>query len=506
MIIEYKFLQILMGSFNTKTFRGVCFLMFGVFLFFGAGLNGDKAEALSDEIASSVVQIQIYDSQGDWYVGSGIVLNSGQDLMFLTAAHVVLDPSTGNPAKYIFICPVESESSMPDCVISARVIDYQSDLDLALLQPAFRIDDNLKEYGEFLWNITGPELGVNHFELSKLDASVGEQVTFRGFPAASLSPSIVLTRGTISSLATIFVDEINSNLNIGFSTDATINPGNSGGPALDSDNQVLGIVSAVSTQGVGGNYGLIVSNKLISFWLGSLFMDWGLEQDISQAMNRDLSIFETIDRERLLKQEYPYMGYSAQTFVEQPPFPDVQVGHKNFDAIKTLKNWGVLGGYPDGTFKPYNSINRAELLKVLMEGLGYSPSVGQYSNCFPDVGTDWFAPYVCFAKDQNWISGYQDGTFRPGASVNKAEAIKMLIEVFEVTAVNPQIGNTPYTDVPFEAWFAGYVQTAISVSILEESLGGPFSPGADMTRGGFSENLYRLWNYIETDGSLTPSF
>lgn len=99
-------------------------------------------------------------------------------------------------------------------------------------------------------------------------------------------------------------------------------------------------------------------------------------------------------------------------------------GSRNKAAILYLADKGVLAGYPDQTFKPNNVVNRAELLKILVASLGVTDLSGR--NCFPDVTDQWFAPYVCYAKNQGWVSGYADGTFRPSEPVNKVEAIKML--------------------------------------------------------------------------------
>ena len=61
-------------------------------------------------------------------------------------------------------------------------------------------------------------------------------------------------------------------------------------------------------------------------------------------------------------------------------FPDVSQSHKNHDAIIYLYQEGVINGYPDGTFKPENTLNRAELLKILVLGGDIDPSASTYKN------------------------------------------------------------------------------------------------------------------------------
>ncbi len=169
-------------------------------------------------------------------------------------------------------------------------------------------------------------------------------------------------------------------------------------------------------------------------------------------------------------------------------FSDLVPSDENADAISYLYEEGIISGYNDGSFKPNSSLNRAELLKILVEGKGITPDGNEYSNCFSDVTTDWYARYVCYAKEQGWIEGYPDGLFRPADYVNKAEAIKMLLEVFSIESIEPV--SSPYSDVYITEWYAKYVVKAEDLGLLEES--GVYSPGAYITRGGVSENIYRL--------------
>ncbi|MBL4694021.1 S-layer homology domain-containing protein [Candidatus Gracilibacteria bacterium] len=180
----------------------------------------------------------------------------------------------------------------------------------------------------------------------------------------------------------------------------------------------------------------------------------------------------------------------AVVLVEEDVFSDLKVNDDNFDAINYLYDLDVVSGYSDGTFKPTNAVNRAELLKILVEGNGVSPSLEDYSNCFSDVTDDWYVPYVCYAKDEGWVDGYPDGTFKPAQTVNKVEAIKMLlnskgVEVPEVAA------EAPYGDVGIGEWFTPFIYVAKGLGILEES-GAYYGPAKGMTRGGIAENLYRL--------------
>ena len=160
------------------------------------------------------------------------------------------------------------------------------------------------------------------------------------------------------------------------------------------------------------------------------------------------------------------------------------------EAIQYLFEAGVISGYPDGTFKPENTVNRAELLKILVGGKGVTPQIADYKNCFPDVEEDWFAPYVCYAKEQGWVQGYEDGTFKPAQEVNKVEAIKMLVKSQNYAVFETGLENI-YEDVSSSDWFAPFVKVAKEKGLLEET-GTKLLPAEPMSRAGISENIYRV--------------
>ena len=74
------------------------------------------------ENLKSTVSIQVVDSLGDNYFGTGVVLT--EDALILTAAHVILDSTTMRPAEFIDICTIVDANSNPDCKYSGRALAY----------------------------------------------------------------------------------------------------------------------------------------------------------------------------------------------------------------------------------------------------------------------------------------------------------------------------------------------------------------------------------------------
>ncbi|MBL4694082.1 S-layer homology domain-containing protein, partial [Candidatus Gracilibacteria bacterium] len=117
----------------------------------------------------------------------------------------------------------------------------------------------------------------------------------------------------------------------------------------------------------------------------------------------------------------------------------------------------------------------------------------QIGTPFPDDDLNaWYYPYVHKAYAEGWVVGYPDGTFKPEQTVNKVEALKIVAEVQNwATETNIQI--EPFFDVEIEQWFITYVDFAKKANYLEED-GAFFNPGEDMTRAKISEIIFRTLN------------
>lgn len=164
-------------------------------------------------------------------------------------------------------------------------------------------------------------------------------------------------------------------------------------------------------------------------------------------------------------------------------------GHKNQVAIEFLAEYNVVNGNPDGTYLPDNGVNRAELLKLLYETIGFGGDEPT-EQCFPDVPLgEWYTKYVCAAKADGFIQGYPDGYFRPAQNVNKVEALKILAMLLGWDLSNVS-GEPLFADTSADAWYAPYLQYAKKNNIIEYS-GDLYYPADDMIRGEVAESIFR---------------
>lgn len=163
-------------------------------------------------------------------------------------------------------------------------------------------------------------------------------------------------------------------------------------------------------------------------------------------------------------------------------FSDVPLKHTYADAIYYLQERGVLQGYEDGSYRPDTTVNRAEFVKIVSEAIFSDAYIEQCETnelTFSDVSSDeWFAPYVCATVLFGVVDGYPDGTFGPSSTINFVEAAKIISNANEI----PAMGE-------YDHWYEPYVRNLADLNALPPEIS---SFDAQVTRGQMAEMIYRL--------------
>jgi len=147
------------------------------------------------------------------------------------------------------------------------------------------------------------------------------------------------------------------------------------------------------------------------------------------------------------------------------------------EAVSALTTLGIIDGYPDGTFRPDNTITRAELAKLLIAALEMDDdAIRLYASGLSDVSTHWAKGYVGYADKLDIVVGYPDKSFRPQNPVSYDEAITMIVRALGYTSED--VGKV---------WPANYVEKGTELGILSGIEGG--SQGA--IRGDIAIMLHR---------------
>jgi hypothetical protein len=162
-------------------------------------------------------------------------------------------------------------------------------------------------------------------------------------------------------------------------------------------------------------------------------------------------------------------------------FKDVPADYWAKDVVAEIATLGIVTGYPDGTFRPDGPINRAEVTTLLVRALGEKlPDVGE--NVFVDLpATHWAAKYIKEGSNRKYVLGYPDGTFRPANRINKAEGVVLLARFGELTPPE-NVLEAPYPDLPGRHWAAPLVTAAKQAGLLQYLEGRNFEPANDLTR------------------------
>ncbi len=202
------------------------------------------------------------------------------------------------------------------------------------------------------------------------------------------------------------------------------------------------------------------------------------------------------DEQHRNQSSLPPAGFEEEVIVNQEvmlsPFPDANIQTLEGKAAADLYKRAVIGGFPDGEFKGYRGVNRAEAAKFLLTAKLGTVSDRQFSGRFRDVlSGEWYVKYVETAASLGVINGYSDGSFRPGNPVNTAEFLKMLTLTFDL----PTGMHHKYTDVSSDDWFDMYAGTAYRYELFP-GRGTSLRPGSELTRGEVAIAIYR---YLESE-------
>lgn len=194
--------------------------------------------------------------------------------------------------------------------------------------------------------------------------------------------------------------------------------------------------------------------------------------------------------------------FSSTVFAD---FIDVPSTHKHSAAINALVSQGILQGYSDSSFKPDQEVTRAEALKIMLLGLGITvDDNASFDGSFSDVSSsDWHYKYVATAVNLGIVKGYDDGTFKPNQTVNRAEAMKILLITNGATLENPD--EEPFVDVALDSWFASYANYAKTWNIEPAQTDGRWHPEENVTRGNISEMVYRTQTVESNNAAFDES-
>lgn len=151
-------------------------------------------------------------------------------------------------------------------------------------------------------------------------------------------------------------------------------------------------------------------------------------------------------------------------------FSDVPENHPYYDAILFAQSRGIVGGYDDNTFRPEATINRAEFTKIIIASLYTQEEIDTCLTApFRDVRRGaWFTAFVCLAHRQGIIEGYAENRFGPAKEINMAEAAVIITRALRLP--RREIGE----------WYQPSVDAILEETDIVQEF---FRPGDPLRRG-----------------------
>ncbi len=170
--------------------------------------------------------------------------------------------------------------------------------------------------------------------------------------------------------------------------------------------------------------------------------------------------------------------YSPVTFV-----------NRRAAELNRRDHYAFLVGYADGTFGPECNMTRAEVTTMFARLLTEQIEADKtYSNTFNDVAKDcWAANYIGYMQQFGIVTGYEDGSFRPDAPVTRAEFAAIASRFEKLTQ-----GSASFTDVPDTHWAVKYINFAATRGWVTGYEDGTFKPEHSITRAEVAAVTCRL--------------
>ena len=190
----------------------------------------------------------------------------------------------------------------------------------------------------------------------------------------------------------------------------------------------------------------------------------------------------------------PTMAFAATTGAQSNAVYSDITGTNCEGAVNVLSALGVVDGFTDGTYKPEQTVTRAQMAKLVVTALGVADYATAKVSKYTDMGAaTWAIPYVEYASNLNIVNGVGNGKFNPNGLVTYEQAVTMIVRALGYTDQCKEMNGT---------WPAIYVQKAMALGIFEDVVNG----GANgATRGDIAIMLFNAIDlpevYADGDGA-----
>ncbi|MBN8659955.1 MAG: S-layer homology domain-containing protein [Candidatus Melainabacteria bacterium] len=219
-----------------------------------------------------------------------------------------------------------------------------------------------------------------------------------------------------------------------------------------TEGEASGVLTAAQVQDMRKELDRIATVEASFRASDNAFTDWEV-----MTVNRDLDRLNN-DIVRL-KAAHPV----APVQTANAPF-DTK-GHWAESYVGQLTQRSIIGGFPDGSFKPDDGITRAQFAAIAMKALNVPPAAGAAQ--FKDVSpTYWASKAIAAVSQAGLVTGFPDGTFKPEDKITRAQALVILAKALPSGLADVSILNSYQDGSSVPSWAAPSVAKAAKARII----------------------------------------
>ncbi|WP_303966554.1 S-layer homology domain-containing protein [Sporosarcina ureae] len=165
------------------------------------------------------------------------------------------------------------------------------------------------------------------------------------------------------------------------------------------------------------------------------------------------------------------------------PFPDVPATKHFAKAVNELAERNIIGGYPDGTFKPGNNITRGQAAAIIAKMIKLDMNNVKNPG-FKDVTkANGYYNAIAALAEAGIIGGYEDGRYGPNDPVKRGQFASILVKAFDLPRYSPYEIRHPFKDVSFLQSHDRNILILYKLGITTGTSPDKFSVNEPVTRG-----------------------
>ena len=182
-------------------------------------------------------------------------------------------------------------------------------------------------------------------------------------------------------------------------------------------------------------------------------------------------------------------------------FSDIK-GHWAEAQIKTMVEYGIINGYPDGSFKPDGKITRAEFASLIVKSFKLTKAEGK---SFDDTSDHWAKDAIGTANAAGIVKGYSDTAFGPDDPITREQMAVMIVKAAKLT-VEDAVDDKSFEDnQSISAWAKESVAVAAANQLISGYPDNTFNPQGYASRAEAAVVLYRSLTVTPAKTDTTPS-